>query len=135
MESFGNGTAIFPFRNNRASFNSRINQFITEHGPFVAYLHRFGLCSHDRFVCGDERDPNHYSTDCPVTKPFHFTKPRAKNLSTRCENIVQDKRSLARLMSIMKNEGMISSWIKKVFSCFHQQFRYSLQTASVYLIY
>ncbi|GBM06517.1 hypothetical protein AVEN_150356-1 [Araneus ventricosus] len=48
-------------------------------------------------------DPNHYATVCPVTKPFHFTKPSAENLSTWCENIVQDKRKdKARLMSIMK---------------------------------
>ncbi|GBN13982.1 hypothetical protein AVEN_252670-1 [Araneus ventricosus] len=87
---------------NRASFNSRINQFITGHRPFVTYLHRFDLCSHDRCVCGAKDDPNHYATVCPVTKPFHFTKPSAANLLTWCENIVQGKRSLARLMNIMK---------------------------------
>ncbi|GBM06296.1 hypothetical protein AVEN_208981-1 [Araneus ventricosus] len=63
---------------------------------------RIGLCSHDRYVCGAKSDPNHYATVCPVTKPFHFTNPSAKNLSTWCENIVQDRRSLARLMNIMK---------------------------------
>ncbi|GBO25066.1 hypothetical protein AVEN_114841-1 [Araneus ventricosus] len=78
------------------------NQFITGHGPFVTYLHRFDLCSHDRCVCGAKGDPNHYATVCPVTKPFHFTKPSAESLSTWCENIVQEKRSLARLMNIMK---------------------------------
>ncbi|GBO24058.1 hypothetical protein AVEN_265748-1 [Araneus ventricosus] len=31
--------------------------------PF-SYLHRFGLCSHDRCVCGDKGNPNHYSTRC-----------------------------------------------------------------------
>ncbi|GBM77108.1 hypothetical protein AVEN_77626-1 [Araneus ventricosus] len=87
---------------NRASFKSRTNQFITGHGPFVTYLHRFGLCSHHRCVCGAKGDPNHYATVCPVTKPFHFKKPSAENLSTWCENIVQNKRSLARLMIIMK---------------------------------
>ncbi|GBM87133.1 hypothetical protein AVEN_110013-1 [Araneus ventricosus] len=87
---------------NRASFNSRTNQFITGHGPFVTYLHGFGLWSHDRCVCGAKGDPNHYATIFPVTKPFHFTKTSAENLSTWCENIVQDKRSRARLMNIMK---------------------------------
>ncbi|GBL84049.1 hypothetical protein AVEN_100907-1 [Araneus ventricosus] len=66
--------------------------------PFL----EFGLCSHDQRVCGAKGDPNHYSTVCPVTKPFHFKKPSAENLSTWCENIVQDRRSLARLMSIVK---------------------------------
>ncbi|GBM86115.1 hypothetical protein AVEN_167771-1 [Araneus ventricosus] len=27
---------------------------LSGHGPFVTYLHRFGLCSHDRCVCGDK---------------------------------------------------------------------------------
>ncbi|GBM26878.1 hypothetical protein AVEN_266306-1 [Araneus ventricosus] len=76
---------------NRASFNSRTNQFITGHGPFETCLHRFGLCSHDRSVCVDKGYPNHYATICPVTKPFHFKKTRAENLSTWCENIVQYK--------------------------------------------
>ncbi|GBM33589.1 hypothetical protein AVEN_181834-1 [Araneus ventricosus] len=31
----------------------------------------------------------------PVTKPFHFMKTRAENLSTWYENVVQNKRSLA----------------------------------------
>ncbi|GBL73419.1 hypothetical protein AVEN_159429-1 [Araneus ventricosus] len=72
------------------------------HAPFVTYLHKFGLCSHDRCVCGAKGDPNRYATVCPVTKPFHFTKPSTENLSTWCENIDQDKRSLARLMSFMR---------------------------------
>ncbi|GBN27413.1 hypothetical protein AVEN_58715-1 [Araneus ventricosus] len=67
---------------NRASFNSRTNQFIAGHGPFVTYLGRLGLSSHNRCVCGAKGDPNHYATVCPVTKPFHSTKPSAGNLST-----------------------------------------------------
>ncbi|GBO13609.1 hypothetical protein AVEN_222348-1 [Araneus ventricosus] len=59
------------------------------------------LCSQDRCVCGAKGDPNHYATVCPVTKYFHFTKPRAENLSTWFENIVQGRRSLARLMNIL----------------------------------
>ncbi|GBN01697.1 hypothetical protein AVEN_134273-1 [Araneus ventricosus] len=54
---------------------------------------------HDRCVCGDEGDPNHYAT---VIRPFHFKKLSAENLSTCCVNIVQNKRSLARLMNIKK---------------------------------
>ncbi|GBO44143.1 hypothetical protein AVEN_135864-1 [Araneus ventricosus] len=61
---------------NRASFNSRTNQFITGHGPFVTYLPRLGLFSHDRCVCGAEGDPNHYATVCPVSiegDPNHYS--------------------------------------------------------------
>ncbi|GBM05243.1 hypothetical protein AVEN_181627-1 [Araneus ventricosus] len=113
-----------------------MNQFITGHEPFVTYLHRFGLCSHDRCVCGDIGDPNHIATDCPVTKPFNFIKPSAGNLSMWCENIVQNKRSLTRLMSIMKifmKEGMISQ-IKKDISRFHHPLKHSLHTFSVYFM-
>ncbi|GBM38782.1 hypothetical protein AVEN_210518-1 [Araneus ventricosus] len=78
------------------------SRLLTWCGPIVTYLHRFGLCSHDRCVCDAKGVPNHYATVCSVTKPFHFTKPSAENLPTWCQNIVQDKRYLARLMSIMK---------------------------------
>ncbi|GBN79170.1 hypothetical protein AVEN_200400-1 [Araneus ventricosus] len=104
LESFGNGTANFLFvpqvNINRASFNSKINRLIAGHGPFVIYLHRFGLCSHDR--CDDKGDPDHYATGCSLTKPFHFMKPSAENLSTYSENIIQNKRSFVRLMNMMK---------------------------------
>ncbi|GBO27185.1 hypothetical protein AVEN_43017-1 [Araneus ventricosus] len=63
---------------NRASFKSRTNQFITGPGPFVTCLHRFGLCSHDRCVCGAKGDRNHYVTVCPVTKRFHSRSPVLK---------------------------------------------------------
>ncbi|GBN00222.1 hypothetical protein AVEN_38738-1 [Araneus ventricosus] len=63
---------------------------------------RFGLCSRDRCVCGDKGNPKHYATDSPVTKPFHFRKPSAENISTWCVNIFKNKRSLARLINIMK---------------------------------
>ncbi|GBL95397.1 hypothetical protein AVEN_154800-1 [Araneus ventricosus] len=106
MELFVNGTRTFLFvphvNINWASFNSNINQFITGHGSLATYLHRFGLCSQDRCVCGDKGDPNHNITDCSVTKPFHFMKPRTEILSTWCENIAQNKRFLARLLNITK---------------------------------
>ncbi|GBL90359.1 hypothetical protein AVEN_178806-1 [Araneus ventricosus] len=72
------------------------------HGPFVTYLQRFGLCSRDRCIGCDKGNTDRYATDCPVTKPFHFMNPSSENLSTWCENIVQNERSLARLMNIMK---------------------------------
>ncbi|GBN36398.1 hypothetical protein AVEN_5506-1, partial [Araneus ventricosus] len=81
------------------------------HVPFVTYLHRFVFCLHERCVCGANGDTNHYATDCPVTKPFHFTKPSAENLSTWCENIVQNKdawHDSRILRRSCMNEGMIS---------------------------
>ncbi|GBM03855.1 hypothetical protein AVEN_231321-1 [Araneus ventricosus] len=116
------------FSSKSTLFNSRTNQFIMGHGPFVPYLHRLGLCSHDRCVCGAEADPNHYATVCLVTKLLHFTKSSSENLSTWCENIVQDKRSLARLMNIMKILYERRPWIKKDFSGIHHQLRLSLQS-------
>ncbi|GBL93554.1 hypothetical protein AVEN_59737-1 [Araneus ventricosus] len=105
MESFETGRRNFLFVPQvniiKASFNSRTNQFIPHHGPFVTYLHRFGLCSHDRCIFGAKGDSNHYATVFPVTKPFHFSKPSAENLSTWCENIAQGQNFLAPLMSIM----------------------------------
>ncbi|CAL1262108.1 unnamed protein product, partial [Larinioides sclopetarius] len=73
--------------------------------------YRFGLCSHDYCVCGAKRDPNHYATDCPMTKHFHFTKPSAENLSTWYEKIVNDKRSFVRIMCIMK---ILHEWLQDI---------------------
>ncbi|GBM37734.1 hypothetical protein AVEN_179816-1 [Araneus ventricosus] len=87
---------------NRASFNSKINQFIRGYGAFLTFLYRFGLCSHDRCVCGDEGDPNHYATDRPVTKPFHFMKSNAENiLDVVLKQKDQNKRSLLNIVKIL----------------------------------
>ncbi|GBL97499.1 hypothetical protein AVEN_162958-1 [Araneus ventricosus] len=40
-----------------------ITQCNTGHGPFVAYLHRFGLRSHDTCIYGDIIVPEYYAVD------------------------------------------------------------------------
>ncbi|GBL92515.1 hypothetical protein AVEN_174773-1 [Araneus ventricosus] len=75
--------AILRSRRKDCHINARVPYhnfliFYFGHGPFVTHLHRFDLCSHDRCVCGGKGDPDHFATDCPVTKPFHFVSPVLK---------------------------------------------------------
>ncbi|GBM00389.1 hypothetical protein AVEN_179205-1 [Araneus ventricosus] len=53
--------------------------FLSGHGPFPAYLHRFHLLNSPSCSCGQVGDSDHYIFDCPLTKEFHLKKPAAKN--------------------------------------------------------
>ncbi|GBO04740.1 hypothetical protein AVEN_172185-1, partial [Araneus ventricosus] len=85
-----------------------------QHGPFVTYLHRFGLCLRDRCVCVDNGDPDHYATVFLMTKSFHLMKTSAENLWTWCENIAQNKRSLARLVASTPLSNSVLSFILQI---------------------
>ncbi|GBN93408.1 hypothetical protein AVEN_212529-1 [Araneus ventricosus] len=43
--------------------------FVTGHGLFPSYLHRFSLQTHDKCSCGEKGDPMHYSTKCGLPSP------------------------------------------------------------------
>ncbi|CAL1296084.1 unnamed protein product [Larinioides sclopetarius] len=51
-------------------------QFVTGHGPFPAYLHRFGIHPDSYCACGEEGTPFHYATSCHITASYHFTCPQ-----------------------------------------------------------
>ncbi|GBL80982.1 hypothetical protein AVEN_83075-1 [Araneus ventricosus] len=53
--------------------------FVSGHGPFSSYLHRFNLLTHDNCSCGEKGDPMHYATKCPITLSWHFQTPTVQN--------------------------------------------------------
>ncbi|GBN62306.1 hypothetical protein AVEN_100604-1 [Araneus ventricosus] len=80
MVSFGNKPPNYPIRTpkviiSRASFNSKIKQFITEPRHFVAYLQKFCSCSRNHCVYGDERDTDHYIKTALCQKLFFLPSP------------------------------------------------------------
>ncbi|GFX85275.1 uncharacterized protein TNCV_2675501 [Trichonephila clavipes] len=52
-----------------------VTQFLTNHSPFVSYLHRFKLKTTLSCLCGCVGDADHHVFACPLTMDFHFDSP------------------------------------------------------------
>ncbi|GBN23591.1 hypothetical protein AVEN_50874-2 [Araneus ventricosus] len=50
--------------NKPVEWNREDKIFVSGHGPFPSYLHRFNLRTHDNCSCGEKGDPIHYATKC-----------------------------------------------------------------------
>ncbi|GBM63179.1 hypothetical protein AVEN_185558-1 [Araneus ventricosus] len=61
--------------NKPVGWNREEIMFVTGHGPFPSYLHRFNLRTHDNCSCGGKGDPMHYVTKCRFTLFWHFQTP------------------------------------------------------------
>ncbi|GIY03841.1 RNase H domain-containing protein [Caerostris extrusa] len=51
---------FLPTVSTKMSTNTSINYFVTGHGPFPAYLHRFNVKETDNCLCGEIGTPDHY---------------------------------------------------------------------------
>ncbi|GFV85140.1 uncharacterized protein TNCV_4171931 [Trichonephila clavipes] len=58
--------------------SSYVTQILTNHGPFVFYLHRFKLKTTPNYLCGSVGYADHYVFTCPLTKDFHLVCPSQK---------------------------------------------------------
>ncbi|GBN81380.1 hypothetical protein AVEN_161539-1 [Araneus ventricosus] len=61
--------------NKPVGWNREEIMFVTGHGPFPSYLHRFNLRTRDNCSCGEKGDPMHYATKCRFTLSWHFQTP------------------------------------------------------------
>ncbi|GBO12198.1 hypothetical protein AVEN_69072-1 [Araneus ventricosus] len=71
--------------------------FVTGHGPFPLYLHRFNLRTHDNFSYGEKGDPMHYATKCRFTLSWHFQIPTESLKLQWLKNILTNNLSRTRL--------------------------------------
>lgn len=55
-----------------------VTTFITDHGPFPAYLHRFGKSRSPNCVCGNVGNASHYMFHCPLTSKWHLRQHRGE---------------------------------------------------------
>ncbi|GBN26655.1 hypothetical protein AVEN_61422-1 [Araneus ventricosus] len=76
--------------------------FVTAHGPFPSYLHRFNLRAHDNCSCGGKADPTHYATKCPLTLSWHFQTPAVSLKLQWLKNILTNNFSRTRLRLLMR---------------------------------
>ncbi|GBN41906.1 hypothetical protein AVEN_10055-1 [Araneus ventricosus] len=72
-ETFSSTHDIVPRVSNKpVGWNREEIMFVTGHGPFPSYLHRFNLRTHDNCLCGGKGDSIHYATKCRFTFSWHF---------------------------------------------------------------
>ncbi|GBM22055.1 Putative protein in type-1 retrotransposable element R1DM [Araneus ventricosus] len=91
----------------------QVTQFITGHGPFPAYLFRFGKHPDDLCACGQEGTPFHYATACPITESFHLKCPREEHKTAWHKSIVENvsiSQKVVKLIDFMAlNEHLVKS--------------------------
>ncbi|GBN77933.1 hypothetical protein AVEN_1275-1 [Araneus ventricosus] len=76
--------------------------FVTGHGSFPSYLHRFNLRTRDNCSCGEKGDPMHYATKYPFTLSWHFQTSTVQNKLQWLKSILTNKLSRARLRLLMR---------------------------------
>ncbi|GBL72717.1 hypothetical protein AVEN_127952-1 [Araneus ventricosus] len=76
--------------------------FVTGHGPFPSYLHRFNLRTRDNWSCGEKGDPMHYATKCRFTISRDFQTPTVSLKLQWLKNILTNNLSRTRLRLLMR---------------------------------
>jgi len=93
--------------------NFCINMFLTNRGPFPAFLHSIGKLNTPNCVCSGIGDAMHYVFHCPLTEMFHFTKPLENLEPFWFSAVIKHKASLNKLCRLIKwlldNEIFIQS--------------------------
>ncbi|GFW06430.1 RNase H domain-containing protein [Trichonephila clavipes] len=82
--------------------SSYVTQFLTNHGPFVSYLHRFKLKTTPKCLCGSVGDADHYVFACPLTKDFHLVSPSQNAKKAWFQSIVRNSSIHCKLKSCIK---------------------------------
>lgn len=87
--------------------------FLTNHGPFPAYLYRFAKLPSSLCACGQEGTSLHYATACPITQPFHIAKLTQNNKKLWTTHLLSNKSVIAKIQSLFSwlqtNQYLIES--------------------------
>ncbi|GFS99035.1 putative 115 kDa protein in type-1 retrotransposable element R1DM [Trichonephila clavipes] len=73
--------------------------FLTNHGPFPAYLHRFNLLPSPNCLCGSPGDADHYVFHCPFTSDHHLVNPSPNALYPWANSIINSRAIHNKLIS------------------------------------
>ncbi|GBM10988.1 hypothetical protein AVEN_1324-1 [Araneus ventricosus] len=87
--------------NKPVGWNREELMFVTGHGPFPSYLHRFNLRTHDNCPCGERGDPIHYATKCRFALSWHFQTPTVSIKLQWLKKILTNNLSRTRLRFLM----------------------------------
>ncbi|GFS61554.1 putative 115 kDa protein in type-1 retrotransposable element R1DM [Trichonephila clavipes] len=73
--------------------------FLTNHGPFPAYLHRFNLLPSPNCLCGSPGDADHYVFHCLFTSDHHLVNPSPNALYPWVNSIINNRAIHNKLIS------------------------------------
>ncbi|GBO18133.1 hypothetical protein AVEN_142809-1 [Araneus ventricosus] len=76
--------------------------FVTRHGPFPSYLNRFHLSDNDSCACGENGDPIHHATSCPLTLSWHIRKPPTSLEGLRYQRVLENPNSRKGIINMIK---------------------------------
>jgi len=82
--------------------NYYINVFLTDRGPFPAFLHRIGKLDSPNCVCGELGNVLHYTCDCTLTSRYHFPKPPSMGEHIWMDMILRYKVNSNKLCALIK---------------------------------
>ncbi|GBL82182.1 hypothetical protein AVEN_252375-1 [Araneus ventricosus] len=71
--------------------------FLSGHGPFPQYLHRFKKLNSPLCVCGHVGDADHYTFECSLTKEFHLLKPADAHKRAWFTNLINNKQAIGKM--------------------------------------
>ncbi|GBN92373.1 Putative protein in type-1 retrotransposable element R1DM [Araneus ventricosus] len=78
-------------------FNKILIYFLSGHGPFPHYLHRFNKLGSPLCVCGQVGDADHYTFDCSLTKDYHLLKPADAHKRSWFQNLYNNKQAIGKM--------------------------------------
>ncbi|XP_035205549.1 uncharacterized protein LOC118180585 [Stegodyphus dumicola] len=87
---------------NTISSSSAITTFLTGHGTFPEYLHRFGLRTNDLCTCGQRGTPDDYVFSCQFTSNLQFQKPVDRYLPEWTKHLLCHAGSQKKLFQIIQ---------------------------------
>ncbi|GBO09339.1 Putative protein in type-1 retrotransposable element R1DM [Araneus ventricosus] len=91
----------------------QVTQFVTGHGPFPYYLHRFGKHRDPFCACGEEGTPFHYAVSCPLTSSFHLRDPGVQFQDAWHKSVVKHpllREKIVRLVNFLaQHEDLLKS--------------------------
>ncbi|GBN58384.1 Putative protein in type-1 retrotransposable element R1DM [Araneus ventricosus] len=77
--------------------NKILIYFLSGHGPFPQYLHRFKRIGSPLCACGLVGDADHYTFDCSLTKEFHLVKPADEHKAFWFRNLMSNSQAIGKM--------------------------------------
>ncbi|GBN80365.1 hypothetical protein AVEN_97595-1, partial [Araneus ventricosus] len=76
--------------------------FLSGHGPFPFYLHRFKKLDSPLCVCGQVGDADHYTFNCSLTQNYHLLKPADAHKRAWFLNLNSNKQAIGKMSESFK---------------------------------